>query len=147
VLDRVRELLSRHDILAGEGVSDGEIRNAEGALGRFPDDYRYFLQEYGWISVEHLEIYGLGATVPAYLDVVRMTLSERLETGSPIPESYVCVMNDGAGNLFCFDTARSDQGEVSPIVFWDHELGPDQEPEARERSFEDWLTALLESEL
>jgi len=147
VLERVSELLSLHNVLPSSDVNDRDIHNAEEVLGRLPDDYRYFLRQYGWLSVQHLEIFGLGSAVPAYLDVVRMTLAERSEPGSPIPGSYVCVMNDGAGNLFCFDTAESGAGAGIPIVLWDHEIGLDQEPEVRERSFEDWLTALLESEL
>ena len=147
MFERVSELLSLHSVLQRSGANGRDIRNEEDVLGRLPDDYSYFLREYGWLSVQHLEIFGLGNAVPAYLDVVRMTLAERSEPGSPIPGSYVCVMNDGAGNLFCFDTAKSGGGAGIPIVLWDHELGQDQEPEVSERSFEDWLTALLESEL
>lgn len=147
MIDRTRELLSRHNVPPGNGASDRDIRSAEGVVGQFPDDYRYFLREYGWVSVEHLEIYGLGSAIPAYLDVVRMTLLERAEPGSPIPGSYVCVMNDGSGNLFCFDADKSKGGAGSPIVLWDHELGPDQQPEIKAGSFEVWLANLLESEL
>lgn len=147
MIDRARELLSHHNVLPGSGVSDQDIRSAEDVVGQFPDDYRYFLREYGWVSVGHLEIYGLGSAIPGYLDVVRMTLLERAESGSPIPDSYVCVMNDGSGNLFCFDVDRSRERAGSPIILWDHELGPDQRPEIKARSFEVWLANLLESEL
>lgn len=147
MIDRARELLSRRNVLPGNGVSDRDIRSAEGVVGPFPDDYRYFLREYGWVSVEHLEVYGLGSDIPEYLDVVRMTLLERSEPGSPIPDSYVCVMNDGSGNLFCFDLNRSKEGIGSPIFLWDHERGPDQQPAIKAGSFEVWLADLLESEL
>lgn len=120
MLDRARELLSRNGVLPVNGASDPEIGIAEGLLGRFPEDYRHFLKEYGWISLGHLEIYGLGSGIPHYLQVVRMTLLERSETGSPIPET---------------------------IVFWDHEKGASQALEIAAPSFEDWLARLLESEL
>lgn len=147
MLDRARELLSRHGVLPVNGVGDPEISTAEGLLGRFPEDYRHFLKEYGWISVDHLEVYGLGSDIPDYLQVVRMTLLERSETGSPIPDTYVCVMNDGAGNLLCFDAAGSTFIKASPIVFWDHEKGSSQALEIVAPSFEEWLARLLESEL
>ncbi|WP_130509571.1 SMI1/KNR4 family protein [Krasilnikovia cinnamomea] len=111
MFERVSELLALHSVLPGNGADDRDIHNAEDALGRLPDDYRYFLREYGWLSVQHLEIFGLGNAVPAYLDVVRMTRAERSEPGSPIPGSYVCVMNDGAGNLFCLIRPSQAQGQ------------------------------------
>lgn len=147
MFDRVRKLISRHGILPNQGVSEPEIATAEGFLGRFPEDYRYFLKEYGWLSVGHVEVYGLGSRIPDYLEVVRMTLLERSGSGSPIPETYVCIMNDGAGNLLCFDTAGPNCIKASPVVFWDHEKGSSQDVEVVAPSFQDWLNHLLESEL
>jgi hypothetical protein len=69
-----------------------------------------------------------------------------------LPPLLVAFYNDGMGNQVCFDTRHtSDDGEY-PIVFWDHELGADENLEASARvsrhpesagiiasSFLDWL--------
>lgn len=82
----------------GTGVDDRAIGAAEARLGRFPDDYRAFLNEYGWVGVRSYEIYGLGEDVPPYLDVVRLTLAERTEPAIPLSAGFVGVMNNGAGH-------------------------------------------------
>ncbi|MGH3737631.1 MAG: SMI1/KNR4 family protein [Micromonosporaceae bacterium] len=98
------------------GASDSDLESAELLIGTFPMDYRQFLSEYGWTGFKHYEIYGLGADVPSYLDVARMTRVERAEPAVPLPASYVCVMNDGGGNLFCFDSKASRHDRQAPIM-------------------------------
>ena len=84
--------------------------------------------------------------------IVTANQREREEASSPLPPFMVAFYNDGMGNQVCFDTRhRSDAGEF-PIVFWDHELGADENLEASASvsqhpesagiiatSFPDWL--------
>jgi hypothetical protein len=138
------ELLADREIVSGAGASRQEITAAQAAIGPLPIDYQQFLQEYGWLQVEGNEIYGLGEGIPPYLDVVRMTLSERSEPAVPIPSSWICVMNDGGGNLICFDSkAVSETDPNTAILFWDHELGVTQPSDIIGTSFTDWLSELL----
>jgi len=51
-------------------------------------------------------------------------------------------MNDGGGNLYCVDTKS---GTEPVVVFWDHNLDSDQEPEREAESFEEWLYEKLEN--
>ncbi|WP_375546595.1 SMI1/KNR4 family protein [Actinophytocola gossypii] len=115
-MEAIREFVARYRWTPGPGVSNNEIVAAERALGPFPGGYREFLSEFGWLEFGSCEVYGLGSGKPDYMDVVRMTLSERAQPAVPLPESWVCVMNDGAGNLFSFDTNLVASGaENSPI--------------------------------
>lgn len=140
VLDRIRKM---EDVEIGRGATDAEIRAAEEKLGVcFPEDYKRFLKEFGWVSIGSEEIYGLGTDVPSYLDVVKETYWEREESGLPVPKSLVPIRNDGAGNLDCLATHLLEGGRC-PVVVWYHELGLDQELEKMAESFTDWLEELL----
>ena len=124
----------------GSGVSDDEIAAAEQVLGVcIEGGYRQFLKQFGWGGVEHLELYGLGG--PPYLDLVRVTQSERSEMEPALRAHLLPVMNDGGGNLFCLDTRV---GTEPPIVFWDHLGGVDQVPGVEATNFSSWLWTQLD---
>jgi len=124
----------------GAGVSEDEIAAAERTLDvRIEGGYRQFLKQFGWGSVEHLELYGFGG--PPHLNLVRATLSERREMEPALPAHLVPVMSDGGGNLLCLDTQVAKE---PPIVFWDHTGGVDQEPEVEAESFSSWLWEQLD---
>lgn len=141
----IREILENHDWTSGPGTSADELVEAERILGEFPGDYKEFLAEFGWLEFGSCEVYGLGVDKPDYVDVIRMTLLERSQPAVPLPNSWVCVMNDGAGNLVSFDTARVAEGS-SPMLLWDHELGESQRPEILASSFQEWLAGMLHAE-
>lgn len=127
----------------GAGATESEISNAESLLGvRLPESYRSFLRRNGWVRFSHQELYGLGSDTPAYLELIKNTLVERDTMGPPMPSQLVPVMNDGAGNHYCLDTATVVDGEC-PVVFWDHEQGFNQKPQTVARSFDRWLVELL----
>ena len=80
-----------------------------------------FLGHIDWASIEGLELYGLGEDVPAYLDLVTVTVSERTEMRPRLPNRLVPLMNDGAGNHYCLEFESREQGEcpvVSGITTW-----------------------------
>lgn len=134
-------VLSDRNRLQGEGANADQIAAAERELDvKLVGSYRKFLQIFGWLEVDSTEVFGLGADVPKHLDLVAITQSERTEMRPRLRKNLVPVMNDGGGNLLCIDLT-SGNNEGPPVVFWDHELGPDQEPELYAPTFEEWLAA------
>lgn len=88
-------LRGRASVETGRGASQSQIAEAEGALGvSFPDSYRRFLAELGWVSVDSDEIFGLGDGVPGHLELVRVTHSERTEFRPHIPSHLVPLLNE-----------------------------------------------------
>lgn len=127
----------------GVGAQCSDIQDAERILGvPIRGDYRLFLLQFGWGGVEHLELFGLGADVPNYLNLVTVTLSERFEVEPRLRHDLIPVMNDGGGNLYCLDTSELDD---PPVVFWDHEAGPEQIPEVVATNFNSWINDELNS--
>jgi cell wall assembly regulator SMI1 len=127
----------------GEGATDEEVAIAEAALGAtFSGSYKAFLLSYGWARFAHEKLYGLGADVPGYLELVKNTIVERNAMRPSLPPHLIPIMNDGGGNHYCLDSTQLHDGE-SPIVFWDHDLGEEQAPEFVSPSFEAWLIELL----
>lgn len=127
----------------GKGATQEEIALAEVTLGvTFSISYSGFLHKYGWARFAHEDLYGLGADVPPYLELVKHTFVERNAMRPSLPPNLIPVMNDGGGNHYCLDSTQTQNGEC-PIVFWDHDLGEDQLPEPVSTSFEVWLLDLL----
>jgi hypothetical protein len=136
-------ILSRADREQGSGASAEEILNAEQKLSiQFIGGFRRFLEKSGWIRVGLIEVYGIGADVPKHLNLVKITISERSEMRPSLRHELIPVMNDGRGNLYCLGTAHSVDSQV-PIVFWDHELSSNRQPEKISKSFEEWLDRKL----
>jgi hypothetical protein len=141
--DLENRILTIPDREQGSGASFEEIRDAEKKLGiKLIGSFRTFLEKIGWIVVGPFRIYGIGADIPKYLDLVEITLSERSEMRPRLRHELIPVMNDGAGNLYCLDTTYSIDNEV-PIVFWDHEQSSSQRPDIISKSFEEWLDTEL----
>jgi cell wall assembly regulator SMI1 len=141
----IRRLRSCRGAEFGRGATPQEIRLAEKRLGvELPGSYKAFLGRFGWASFEGLELYGLGEDVPAYLDLVEVTLGERTQMRPHLPSRLIPLMNDGAGNHYCLDVASGEQGEC-PVVFWDHNLGESQEPEYVAPNLEAWLAEELDT--
>ena len=137
----IRRLRSFRQAEFGRGATLQEIELAEQQLGvEFPPSYKAFLEQFGWASLEGLELYGLGEEVSAYLDLVKVTLSERTEMRTRLPSRLLALMNDGAGNHYGYglDVGLHEQGEY-PVVFWDHNLGESQDPVYVAPNLEAWL--------
>lgn len=142
-LDEMARVLEvRDDVGIGEGAPDEAIDLAETELEvTFSPDVREYLRRFGHVAVGHLEFFGLGRGTPEYLDVVKVTISERTEGGCPLPNQLLPVLNDGGGNLYCADLAPGKN--TSDIVLWDHEAGPNQVPEPIASSFEAWFLDMV----
>ena len=65
------------------------------------------------------------------------------EMHPPISPHLLPFWNDGCGNHYCLDTSAS--AAEPPIVFWDHELGSDQEPYFYAKDFATWLAGQLKA--
>ncbi|MCW5833511.1 MAG: SMI1/KNR4 family protein [Labilithrix sp.] len=136
-----RMLRAREDVVIGAGVDEQIVNEAAGLLGVvFPIQLREYLKQFGHVELGHFELFGLGDDVPAYLDLVRMTLTERTDTGCPLRSDLVPLLNDGGGNLYCITTKPEEAGAV---VFWDHTGGQDQVPDRHASSLAEWLVELL----
>jgi hypothetical protein len=138
--DTIRGL---EDAETGAGVGDDAVYAAEETLGRFPEGYRRFVREFGWLNAPGVEVFGLGEDVPFHLDLLQNARWEREQSGNPIPASLVPVYNNGAGDLLCFDTRETARTRESPMFFWRHEDGPDQDLSSEAPSFSDWLLEKL----
>jgi cell wall assembly regulator SMI1 len=138
-----RRLLIHEEFEHGTGASAQSICDAEAALGlAFPESYRRFLSSFGWGLIGEFDIYGLGADVPAWLDVVKMAACERTDLRPSLPAHLVPVHYEGDGDHICIDTRQRD-GNTAAMVFWNQELGHKQAPEKIADDFVAWLTALL----
>ncbi len=127
----------------GTGATLTEIDRAEAFLGvTFSRSYRLFLQEFGWGRFAYQELYGLGSDVPPHLNLIRNTEVERNKMRPALLRSLVPLMNDGTGNHYCLDMHKMHDSEY-PVVFWDHELGEDQDPELVSDAFDSWLMSML----
>jgi hypothetical protein len=137
-------VLAEREVMPLGGASEQAVQAAEGMIGRFPAEYRRFLRDFGWIEVDHIEVYGLGESVPSYLNVARMTMLERAEPAVPLPPRHACIMNDGFGNLHCVGVGKDEeQGLSDAVVCWDHKGPLTQDPVELAESFARWLIGLL----
>lgn len=127
-------------LFVGRGASDVEICHAEALLAlRIPEDYRWFLTEFGWGGAGSWELFGLGVDVPSFLDLVKITQSERSDMRPRLQRHLLPIMNDGGGNLYCLDTSM----DAPSVVFWDHTQNEDQTPEIEATDFLTWLGELV----
>lgn len=137
-----RELEQSPSKTFGRGASQHDLHAAGARLGmRLTGGYRRFLLRFGWGGVGPFELFGLGADVPSYLDLVAVTESERTEMRPALPVYLIPLMNDGGGNLYCLDSRT--EGEPA-VVFWDHTAGDGQEPAPVAPDFISWLAERME---
>lgn len=125
----------------GAGASPAEVAKAEEQLSlTLPDVYKRFLGEFGWLRIGSEEIHGLGGDVPSSIDLVRVTVSERLHFMPLRPRRMVPVRNDGGGNLSCLDASVPQR---CPVLLRVHETGRFV-PEGDD--FTGWLSQLIRAE-
>jgi cell wall assembly regulator SMI1 len=124
--------------LSGIGASAEEVADAERKLGvSFPEAFRAYLTDLGYLEFESVEMYGLGVGVPKHLDLVENTIAERTVLHPNIPIQFIPVLNNGCGDHYCLDLRPN--ALDPPVVFWSHELGPDQTPAFVAERFTGWL--------
>ena len=110
---------------------------------RLPASYVAFLERFGWACVGPNEVFGLGCGVPFHLDVLNITKWERNEAIPSMSAHLVPILNNGAGDHYCLDTASQKDGEC-PVVFWGYEARRGQSPQYVAPSFAAWLASMLD---
>jgi cell wall assembly regulator SMI1 len=122
----------------GLGASEAIVKDAEIALNvRFPIYFRAYLLQFGFMGIDHYELYGLGNDIPKHLDVVINTLDERQKFRPYMPLHLIPLENTGGGDHFCIDLSAGLNDP--PVVFWDHEQDEIQLPELVADQFSLWL--------
>lgn len=144
--DIASKLLYFRQTSLGTGADKNEIEDASRTLeAPISGGYMQFLQRFGWARVTDFGIYGLGGDVPLYLNLVVITMSERIEMEPPLPAHLLPIMNNGGGDLVCLDTSAN--ANEPPVVTWWHEDGPDQVPEQTATDFVSWLSSMLKERM
>ena len=134
--------------------SDEAVARAEADLSiKFPGSFVSFLRESHAMKLPLCaQFYWIGGESLGADGIVAANRREHEEAGSPLPRFLVAFYNDGMGNQVCFDIRRCSPDGEYPIVFWDHELGAEENLSASQRaaessesagiiatSFPDWL--------
>jgi len=107
------------------------LEDAEKQLGMaLPPSYHEFLEK------------GEPTQIPAR-DIVSDNRDARIgKDAFYCPEFLVAFFYDGMGNHYCFDTRFPGDDREYPIVFWDHEIGPEEqirELKKTDACFTNWL--------
>jgi len=141
--EMAQALLSFSHRTLGEGATDDEIEAASRTLGvPIRGGYRMFLRRFGHGGVADFDIFGVGRSVPAHIDLVDLTQSERTMYEPNIPHHLLPIMNNGGGDHVCLDTQASPN--EPHVVMWWHEDGPDQIPPFVAHNFVSWLSKMIE---
>lgn len=118
-----------------------QIAAAEALLGcKFPPSFLTFLARAGSYQMPFWETYWIGPCDRQ--DIVETNRQEHQEASSPLPPYLVAFFNNGMGDQVCFDTRTVDAKGEYPIVFWDHELSPEENLNRLEQiapNFAEWL--------
>jgi hypothetical protein len=113
----VAQRVAEGSVTVGSPVGAAAIAEAESAVGPFPNDYRAFVAEFGWLEARgQFVAYGLGRDVPDGLDVVHETLRERTEPVPPLPSAFIAIAPDRRGNVYCLRPGEP------PVHFQDREF-------------------------
>ncbi|PKG85451.1 hypothetical protein CXF85_07695 [Colwellia sp. 75C3] len=99
-MNKVKEYIEakKHDFLMKTGVSKSEVNAAQDKLGFiFDADYTYYLANYGLLSYESMETFGLGVPMTSYRNIVTATLNVMKEYKS-FPTNAVVIEDIGEDN-------------------------------------------------
>lgn len=105
--NRAKEIIEENEELVDDfgEMQESLIIKAQKELGvDFPDEYKYFLSDFGALTFGSIEIYGVfkedfeNSGVP---DAVWATMNERKLVN--MPQYLVVIYNTGMGELFCLN--------------------------------------------
>jgi hypothetical protein len=117
------------------------VEEAEKALNlTFPTSFTRFMRASGDMELPLCaRFYWVGSAGTD--NIVSANKVEHEGSSSPLPLFLVAFYNDGMGNQLCFDTRTRTEGGEYPVVFWDHELDPQENLEASSRAAESFESA------
>ena len=115
-MNKLKEFIEHHDVFT-RPVDVETIHNAECALNiTFTPEYKCWLETAGVLSYESSEVFGLGVSDTAWLNILRATAELRSEF--PLyPANAVPLMDAEDGQFYLYDH------EVGNIVRWSSVAG------------------------
>lgn len=134
-------LLSDFDTFkASGGISEATIAEVEATIGFvLPDEFRFFLSQFGTLQVGSESILGLGG--PQHEDLLKNYRS--FLEWKPTSFLLLPICADGFGNYHCIDL-RSPDRDHRPVVFFRHDDPDDLTPEVIASSFDAWFKTIIE---
>lgn len=91
LLQQIKSKIIQNGGIFKGNISKTEIKQAEEKLNfKFPQEYKSFLEEFGYLCIGSNEIYGLG--IQGYLNVVTTTEAENIK-------NFIVIQNEGTGYL------------------------------------------------
>ena len=86
------------------GESEAEILKYEELLNtKFGYGYKQFLKEFGCLSIEHLEFYGICGKNDSIPSAVHATLELR-KYNDNLPSDFIVIFELGNGTVYCVDS-------------------------------------------
>jgi SMI1/KNR4 family protein SUKH-1 len=122
-MKEIRDKLAALGIEVQEPLSEDQIAEVEEAAnGRFPDDYRRFLSEFGGSTFsETVTCRWSGGSLHFGSFFGSEELLEAIENlEDQLPDTIISIGDDGGGNLFCLGVSGADIGKV---YFHNHSWG------------------------
>lgn len=114
-MKKLKDFVGRHDTFT-RPVDATMIEFAENQLDiKFSADYKAWLQNFGVLSYESYEIFGLGVKETAWLNILRSTVELRKEKND-FPTAAVPLMDAGDGQLYLYDNKSKNIIIWSPVV-------------------------------
>lgn len=109
-----------------------------------PDDYREFIQRYGYGGFGGEDIYGGTQTHSGLPSVIWSTKDQR-KCDPKFPKHFVKIYSSGICELGCLDTSKLHNG-ICPVVAWDLH-GDNDDPEILAESFGVFVCELFKETL
>lgn len=99
-----------------KGKMDESVISAyEAVLGsRFPEDYRFFLAEFGSGHKNGVEIAGIDPLITSDFNVICRTIFQRRDYRF-FPQSAIVISDSGDGGQVCMDPSKGSISEVFPM--------------------------------
>ena len=125
-IENIKEKLKLlDDVLVGNNQSDKQIEKAQEYLEvKLPDSFKEYLKNFGNLSFEGFEFYGLtknddfkNSSIPNFIWATKDYLNRKI-----LPKGYVVFYSDNEQWLYCLDT-----NSIGDIVIWDINENKQQE--------------------
>lgn len=150
--NKAKEIIEENEELVDDfgEMQESLIIKAQKELGvDFPDEYKYFLSDFGALTFGSIEIYGVfkedfeNSGVP---DAVWATMNERKLVN--MPQYLVVIYNTGMGELFCLNfrdlNANHEPKVTSYFAGFDESA---QKHEVLYESFGDFILDMVREEI
>lgn len=106
MIDVIKILQEKSDLLYGKGTSEELIRKAEDTLGlRFASDYRAYLLHFGIVAFDGSELTGIYPST--HLDVTKATVSER-ERNLKVPSNMYVIEKANIDGIIVWQSSEGD---------------------------------------